>query len=351
MKIQYGTSTSGSLEEALREIRNPSLIILLSPGDKFESNVAKLEELMPGVPSIGCVAMGYCKEVADKGVSVAAFSDGVTVRTNILEQVSLMPARHIERLEKDIDSVKPGRNNTVVIDLCAGNDAGVLTTISPVLQKHGIELMGGTGDQGKVSCNGKVYPDGMAYALIRNERGRIKTYKENIYTPMEGIRLIASKTDRSNYYIGELNGRSAKQVYMELLHISESQIGTQTFTNPFGKVIGDDICIISIKEVKGTGLCCFRQVNDSDILTLLEARDFDEIVDQTLSRIHSDFNRISAVFSVNCAFRHLLFTDKGYMKPYLNKMGSLGSHCGLVGFGEHFNSQFVNQTMTCVVFE
>ena len=36
---------------------------------------------------------------------------------------------------------------------------------------------------------------------------------------------------------------------------------------------------------------------------------------------------------------------------YLKQMGSLGSHCGLVGFGEHNNDQFVNQTMTCVVFE
>ncbi|MBO6111762.1 MAG: hypothetical protein J6P45_01775 [Lachnospiraceae bacterium] len=351
MKIQYGTSDKGSLEEALKGAGKPSLIILMSPADKFEANVEKLEQLYPGVPSIGCIAMGYGREVAQKGVSVAMFSDGITVKTNILENVSNMPARHIDRLEKDIESIRPGRDNTVVIDLCSGNDAGVLTTISPVLQKHGIQLMGGTGDAGKVSANGKVYPDGMAYALIQNGRGKVKVYKENIYTPMEGVRLIASKTDRSNYYIGELNGRSAKQVYMDILGISESQIGTQTFVNPFGKVIGDDICIISIKEVKGTGLCCYRQVNDSDILTLLEARDFDEIVDQTIDRIHSDFSRISGIFSVNCAFRHLLFTDKGYMKPYLSKMGNLGSHCGVVGYGEHFNSQFVNQTMTCVVFE
>ncbi len=32
-------------------------------------------------------------------------------------------------------------------------------------------------------------------------------------------------------------------------------------------------------------------------------------------------------------------------------MGTLGMHAGLVGFGEHYNSQFVNQTMSCVVFE
>jgi hypothetical protein len=29
----------------------------------------------------------------------------------------------------------------------------------------------------------------------------------------------------------------------------------------------------------------------------------------------------------------------------------LGSHGGLVGYGEHYNNRFVNQSMTCVVFE
>ena len=39
------------------------------------------------------------------------------------------------------------------------------------------------------------------------------------------------------------------------------------------------------------------------------------------------------------------------MVQYLKTMGTLGMHAGLVGFGEHYNSQFVNQTMSCVVFE
>ena len=351
MKIHYGASESGVLSEALRGISNPKLFILMSTAEKFEENVEKLEEAFPGVPSIGCIAMGYSGKVTEKGVTVAAFTEGVAAAANVLEKVSSMPARHIERLEHDVESIKPGKDNTAIIDLCAGNDACVLTTISPVLKKYGLQLMGGTGDGGKISCNGKVYSDAMAYAVVKNETGRVKAYKENIYVPMEGIRLIASKTNRADYYIGELNGRSAKQVYMEILGISESDISTQTFKNPLGKMIGDDVCIISLKEIKGTGLCCFRQVNDSDILTLLEARDVEEVAQSTIDQIRSDFGRISAVFSVNCLFRYLMFTDNGNLNQYLGKMGGLGMHCGLVGYGEHYNSQFVNQTMTCVVFE
>ena len=71
----------------------------------------------------------------------------------------------------------------------------------------------------------------------------------------------------------------------------------------------------------------------------------------TLQRIRRDFNHISGVFSINCVFRYLLFSQEHHMEDYLKTMSTLGEHAGLIGFGEHYNQQFVNQTMTCVVFE
>ncbi len=56
-------------------------------------------------------------------------------------------------------------------------------------------------------------------------------------------------------------------------------------------------------------------------------------------------------FSINCVFRYLLFSQEHHMEDYLKTMSTLGDHAGLIGFGEHYNQQFVNQTMTCVVFE
>lgn len=48
---------------------------------------------------------------------------------------------------------------------------------------------------------------------------------------------------------------------------------------------GQDICIISIKDVVGDKLACFRQVNDSDVLTLLQAQDIPGVVEETLASI------------------------------------------------------------------
>ncbi|WP_026527302.1 FIST signal transduction protein [Butyrivibrio sp. VCD2006] len=352
MKMFNGKSSSGSVADATRGLSSPKLIIFTGEANKFDSIVAEIEAKYPGVPSIGCVGMGYDSAIQETGITITAFTEGVKVKTGVLESVSKMPARHIQRLEKDIEEVRPGKENTAIIDFCAGNDAAVLTTLRELIEKFNLQVMGATGDAGKVSVDGKVYEDAMTYAVVKNEGGRVKTYKENIYAPKDNRQLIASKTDKAKYYLGELNGRSAKQVYMDLTGTStDKDIINQTFQNPLGKMIGNDVCICSIKDVSGSGLIMYRQINDSDILTLLEMKDPMEVAQNTVDRIKSDFTKISGIYSVNCIFRYLVLKERGELNTYLNKIASLGPSCGLIGFGEHYNTQFVNQTMTCVVFE
>ena len=350
MRQFFGMSQSGNLEEAVRGLKAPQLIMLMSNNEQFEDHVKKLESLFPGVPSIGCMGMCYDVRVVEKGVGVVAF-EGVSATANVLEEVSTMPVKYIHRLQEDVRKVGASREDTVCIDFCTGNDACALTTIYSVLRPLGVSLMGGTGGEGRVSVNGRIYQDAVAYVLIKNRGGRVRTYKENIYHQMGDYRFIASGTDKAKYIIGALNGQPAKQVYQRILHVTEQQILTQTFKNPFGKVNGDDTCIISIKEVDGNALACFRQVNDSDVLNLLELGDFRAIVKETIHTIQHDFPRLSAVFSVNCLFRYKLFTEQRYMQEYLAEMSHLGNHVGFVGYGEHYNNQFVNQSMSCVVFE
>lgn len=351
VKQFFGMSQRGDLKEAVQGLYNPQLIMLMSNSTMFEQHVKELETLFPQVPSIGCIGMCYDTKVAEHGVGVVAFLDGVSAAANVLEQVSVMPVKYIRRLEEDLNRISASQADTICIDFCSGNDACVLTTIYTALRHRNISLVGGTGDGGKVSANGKIYEDSVAYALVRNQGGRVKAYKENIYRPMGNYRFIASNTDKAKYIIGALNGRPARQVYQDILHVTEQQILTQTFKNPFGKLNGDETCIISIKEVSGNALACFRQVNDSDVLILLELADYKAVVKETIQRICKDFPRRSAVFSVNCLFRYKLFSENGYMNEYLRDMGALGDHAGLVGYGEHYNNQFVNQSMSCVVFE
>lgn len=352
MKQFCKASKNCNLKEAVTGIVNPKGIIMLTDNDdKFANLVKELEELFPGVPSISCVASGYTSSSLEGGLLVVAFSEGVEVASGVIQEVTKAPVKYIEEFEKNVRCVKPGKQNTVVIDFCTGNDAVVLNTIAKVLNDFGVELMGGTASKNLVGCNGVVYTDADVYLVIKNNTGKAKVYKENIYEPIKDKCLIASDTERNKYYVGKFNGKSSKQVYMDELGISEKEINTQTFKNPLGKMEGNDICIISLKEVQGNGICCYRQINDSDILTLLQLRDYEKVINETKSRINADFDKISGFFSVNCIFRYLLFKENKCMESYLCEMSKLNNFCGFVGNGEHFNSQFINQTMTCVVFE
>ncbi|MDE6970517.1 MAG: hypothetical protein K2P69_12275, partial [Eubacterium sp.] len=288
MKQFFGMSQSGDLKEAVSGLSNPQLIMLLSNSEQFESHVKTLQGMYPKVPSIGCAGMSYSTKIVEKGVSVLAFYDGVTVAVNVLEQASVMPVKYIQRLEKDVETVRASSNDTICIDFCSGNDACVLNTFYSVLKRGGISLVGGTAEDGKVSVNGKMYQDAAVYALVKNQNGRVKAYKENIYHQKGNYRFVASGTDKANYVIGRLNGKPARQVYQDLLHISEQEIQTQTFKNPFGKINGTDTCIISIKEVNGNALSCYRQVNDSDVLIMLELGDDRSIVRRTIQTIRKD---------------------------------------------------------------
>ncbi|MCR5655504.1 MAG: hypothetical protein K6G07_07710 [Lachnospiraceae bacterium] len=350
MKQFIGKSDSGNLKEALRGVGDPQLIIMISNGAQFEKHVSELQELYPNVPSIGTTGHFYSNKLKEGGVGIVAMSR-VKAAAGVMDRASSAPISGIANLEKNLRDVGASARDTAVIDFSTGNDAMVLTSMYSVLEKKEIQLMGGTAFDGMVSCNGVVYKDAAAYLVVKNLDGKVKTYKENIYQPLDDQRYIVSKADRARYYMGELNGKSAKQVYMDLFHIPEKDISTQTFQNPFGKVAGDDICIVSLKEPSGSGICCYRQVNDSDVLTMLQVGDVPSIVQDTISQIKRDFTKISGAFSVNCAFRYLYFSDLHYFDDYLKEMSQINGFCGFVGNGEHYNSRFVNQTMTCVVFE
>ena len=70
-----------------------------------------------------------------------------------------------------------------------------------------------------------------------------------------------------------------------------------------------------------------------------------------MDQIKSDFNHVSGIISINCVFRYIVFNDNHYTDEYLKAMSKIGTSCGFFANGEHYNGQFVNQSMSCVVFE
>lgn len=354
MKQSVHISKSGNAKEALQHIINPTLLMFMTTKENISKHAEAIRKKFPDVPSIGCVGDSYSgTQVFNSLLMIVAYSDGIDVHANVITDVNKCPARHMKKIYEDANKISAGTSDTVCIDFCTGNDEVVITTLNAVLEKNNIPLVGGTAGDGLVAYNGNVYENACVYALIKNKSGKVKVYRENMYKPMKNSpKLIVTDADPENNILYRLNNQPAQIVYQKLLGVQERNITNQTFTNPLGRICGNEVFIISIKGVeKNQGLSCYHRTSKTDILTLLELDDYDRVVSGTVSKIQADFRHVSAIFSVNCVFRYLFFSERGYWGEYLQKMNTAGPHAGFIGFGEHYCNQFTNQTFSCVVFE
>ncbi len=357
MKLAYGSRKNGDVLEALKNITEPAaLFFSVASEDMLEHAANEIERVFPGVASIGGVGQAYIgRQFFDAGITVIAMKENIKVVADVLEQASVMPIKYIRRLETAIIAVGGERGRTACFDICsAGADVRAVTTLSNFLCRLGYDLAGGTSNSTAVACNGKVYKDACAFLLFKNLKGKIKSYKENIYIQPQGNekQFMVTKAEPRDYRIRTLENLSAEKVYTSELGIDRDKITTQTFKNPFGHVCGSDTYIVSIKGVEADGsITTFRPANRMDFLTILSMGDYREVVKDTIARIKKDLGSVSAVFSVNCLFRYIMFNDDHYWDHYLAEMCSSFSHAGMVGVGEHYNTQFVNQTMCCLAFE
>lgn len=357
MKFVYGSSKNGNIAEAVEGISEPSALFFIVAGEEMlEKAAEEIENHFPGVASIGAVGFAYAQSQSfDTGVVVIALKQDILVAADVLEEASVMPVKYIKRLVTAFERVEAQEGNTACFDVCsAGADLRAVTTLSSFLEKGGYDLAGGTSNSSSVACNGKVYEDACAFFVIKNLNGKIKSYKENIYlnSGVYGGQMMVTEADPRSYTICTLDDKPADEVYRSALGIDREQMKTQTFKNPFGHICGSDTYIISIKEVDDQGnIVAFRSANKMDLLTILQLGDYREVVRETIERMKSELGKVSAVLSVNCLFRYIMFHDDRYWDKYLAEMCGDFAHAGLVGVGEHYNAQFVNQTMCCLAFE
>lgn len=119
------------------------------------------------------------------------------------------------------------------------------------------------------------------------------------------------------YMIKELNEQPFADVYTRDLGIEEKDIETQTFINPLGRIIGGEVFIVSLKELQpDKSITCYRKVNPKDKLYIMQIGDLKSIYKSTIDHIRGDFKQISGVYSINCAFRYILFQQHNCVNEY-----------------------------------
>lgn len=362
MKSFIGSGTGSpadAVAKATKGLESPSAILFMAPYAMTAEVANLLAEQYPNVPTIGTIGTNFVNgSCSDKTLAVLGFYSDAKVSCGVITEISKCPVASEAQIQKKLSEVAPGKEDTVCIEFCTGAEEKLVTTFTACLQKKGIQLAGGTtfgvpdGKAAIVAYNGEVYEDACVFAFIKNTTGRVHVYKENIYENRSDQAHFATKVDVSRKALVELDGRPAADVYSSELGIARNDIVGNVLQNPMGRAVGDEVFISSMMGLESNGtLLNYKRINKNDCIYFLTLGDYDEIESRTRSKIKNESKKVSLVLSIDCIYRYLLYDQNGYVQTYAKNMATLGPHMGVVGGGEQFNNQHVNQTMVCAVFE
>lgn len=330
----------------------PNFVLFTAPSERLEDVAREVREKFPEIPSMGTLGTTFTQgHVSNEDTTFVAMY-GVKVEAGVIEGLSKCPILSIREIEDNIRNINSGKEDTVCFEFCTNSEGRLVTLLNSALK--GIPLVGGTvfGDTSKVAYNGEIYEDASCYALIKNMTGKIKIYKENIYESTTDHVHLVTKVDIANRGLVELDYLPAHEVYSKETGVPKSEIVDNVLKNPLGRVIGDEVYISSMREMlPDNTIVSFKRLNKNDTVKILTLMDYREIGKLTRENIKRDIANPALVLSVDCILRYMLFENESYTQEHAKAMGGLGPHLGIVGGGEQFEKQHVNQTMVCAVFE
>lgn len=367
MKYHIGRSNNAQatacVDEVCRGFTDPKLILYYSPVKQFEEYTQLLHEKFPN-----CICMGATtivtigRDGAQKnGLMAVGIEHGISCSADVLEHANTYPVKYANRVEHCVRSLG-NKTNSICLEFttalkCA--EESVLSTLNSVLLDYNIPVFGGSaGDDTSgvatyVALNGTVYENSSVFCLIHNETGPIHVFRENIYKPITGHILTATKVDYVNRTVKEYDHQPAAKVFAKELGIPESEVSKYFDTNPMGRIIGEEMYITAnCAKTPDNGITYHARVYNNSRLVVLEPDDYREVIQRTKEKILSEVPNPSFAIMCHCLARTLLFDGDGYLQEYAKGMGNvLGDYIGFSGYGEQLGRQHFNQTMSVIVFE
>ncbi|HEX3021241.1 MAG TPA: FIST N-terminal domain-containing protein [Lachnospiraceae bacterium] len=362
MKFNTYHSESGSVQSNVNEAKqilgNPTFLIYTASYEEIAEYAKELKRVFPDSKQIGATGITILNQgYQSSGLAVMAFDDSFDVEVGILEDVDKYPIKYIKELEDAVRKVKPERNNSICFELCTHSEERIVTTMNVILEKLGIPLIGGTagntpqGSEKMISLDGMVYQNCVVFAVLKYRQGKIKVVKENIFKPSKE-QYIATKVDSRARKIIELNHKKATTVYADALGIKETDITKKALTNPLCRTIGKEHYICAIHSINQDGsINTYKNIQENDVIQFMEV--FDNVkqsVIDTMEQARKELGHISGMITINCILRYLYFEKEHFIKEYTDIMAGYGTHFGIVGDGEQFINQHINQTMVGIIF-
>ena len=363
---KIGTKAYPQVLEQLKEngeLIKPILVIFSSDNANFGWYSRMLSNSFPDAVVIGSTSTILYSPagVARVGLSVMAITEGISVSSGVLFEVSRYPRRSSDSIVQALDSIV--RENTVCFEVNAsvGNcEELVMDTFYETMGETGIPLYGCTASVAEnpdrpsaVSLNGILYMDACVFVFIHNEMGRVGVIKENMFTPTNHF-FTATDVDCDARKVYEFDHKSATGVVASAMKIPEEELSANSFFHPMGRIENGDLNIIAVREQSKDGSMSFfsRIYNQTRVVLLDPIEPVEDVWADTAKRVRELIPSFSFSIIINCFSRTRYFTELGKMLEYNNSLiEDYDDYIGLSGHGEQFNYKHLNQTMLVLVFE
>lgn len=333
-----------------------SLAILYAPSNVFLDYAKACQKTFSDIELIGCSThMNLTKDGFISEALIVFLSD-VEISTYCLEDIGTYPILHIQSIEDTIKRLSNcGIDDTICYSLCTftSHEEMVMSTTQKLLEQHHIDLIGGTAatDSKNLSyilLNDQIKTDACILTFIRNQSGKIKLYKENIFFPTNEW-YIATEVDVEKRMIKQLNHMPCKSVMQQI--VNSNDLESHFLSHPLGLVLDDDVYIISGKSVQPNGIEYFSNVYRNATLSKMTQGDYRKISEETIKQILSDIPNPSGTLAINCILRTIQFENEHFSKEFAHNLSRLGTFVGFSSFGEQIHYHHCNQTLVLAVFE
>lgn len=362
MKTVYKSgSVDKMITELSAELRNCTFVMYGADDKRFEEISKKLHQALPNVKKIGTTGFMFTEQGSQgEGIVVMGFTDeDAEVYVGSMRKLDTCPIKYLPGFQWSVETIHQKYRNNICIEFATGYEERVVSTMKVCVERVGMRILGGTpgnttdGQAKKVACNGKVLTNAAVYAIIGSKMGKIEVFKENLYHTRRKIHTV-TKVSEDNRTILELDGRKALDVYEEENHYTDGTVEKGIFVNPLCRIVGAEhyvTAIFSFDKSKRS-IVTYKNVQKNDLISFTDIdEDYRKFMQDNMQEISNNHN-IAGIFSVNCILRYLFFNDNHITNEYAKMMDKAanGCHLGVVGDGEQYVEQHINQSMVCAIF-
>ena len=355
---------SGHIDSIIRDVAKKlekcSFIMYCTDDRRFHDISEKLFQALPDCKMIGTTGFMLTQNGSmAEGISAIGFEeDEAEVYVGALQEASTCPVKYLPELIEKVHSIDKKYREGICISFSTNNEEKIVSTMKISLENTNVCLLGGTagnttsGEQKKVAYNGKVLTDASVYAVIGSKIGKIKIVKENLYRPREKMHVV-TKVSADNRTILEIDHRKAMDVYQEELGYTDATIEEGVFKNPLNLVVGNENYIAAIFSFnKDRSISTYKNIMKNDLICFTDIEEnFKGFIENSIRNAIVG-EKVEGIFSINCILRYLFFENCKYTSSYAELLNQCGNknHFGIIGDGEQYIEQHINQSMVCAIF-